>query len=373
MRNLVYLLLLFTVCACSQGKTNSHTGHYVYLSDPDDIKMMDEQGADLFSEINLIPLKEDNDFLIGRANKLIKCDSFFYILDIDKTQSIYKYDHKGNPVKRFFKRGGSEDEYIKIIDFDIDQSSKEIKIFCVPPKILSTDTDFNNTGKNNYLENNYFDRIVTWDNKIFGYRHWDRTVASIDPETGKVEECLQTRIMRGYLIDPDAPAFFKTQNNLYFQSNGDDCIYKLQDGKFVPYLTLDYKSKEASMKLYEEKKAPDITLNEKMEHPVPTVYSIREKDDQLIIVYVHYHAVRICIYNIGQKKYKDQIKVCLSESHGICFDNAIYGIANPIDMERFKMSNYQEYMKGVKYDFTGKLDFEKDFENPVIVEHILKR
>jgi hypothetical protein len=333
--------------------------------------MMDEQGSDLFSKINLIPLKEDTNFLIGRINKLIKCDSFFYILDIDKTQSIYKYDHKGNPVKRFSKRGGSGDEYIEIVDFDIDQSSKEIKILCVPPKILSTDTDFNNTGKNNYLENNYFNRIVCWENKIFGYRHWDRTVAYIDPETGKVEECLHTRIMKGDLIHPNSPAFFKTQNNLYFQSSGDDCIYKLQDGKFVPYLTLDYKKKDASMKFYEEKDATDIR-DGVMEHSVPTVFSIREKDDQLIIIYTHHFLIRICRYNITQKKYKDQMKLYFSEYYDFCSDNAIYGITNPADIKAFKTPEYHEYMKGVKYDFTSKLDFDEDFENPVIVEQILK-
>jgi hypothetical protein len=29
-------------------------------------------------------------------------------------------------------------------------------------------------------------------------------------------------------------------------------------------------------------------------------------------------------------------------------------------------------MKGVKYDFTGKFDFDEEFENPVIIEQILK-
>jgi hypothetical protein len=334
--------------------------------------MSDNKGSDLYSEINLIPLKEDTAFLIGKADKFIKCDSFFYILDKDKTQSIYKYDHNGNPVKRFSRIGGSGDEYIEIIDFDIDKSSKEIKILCVPPKILSTDTDFNNTGKNSNLENNYFDRIVSWKGKIFMYNHQNRTVAYLNPETGKLEECLHTRKMKGYIIDPGAPAFFKTQNNLYFQSLGDDCIYKLQDNRFIPYITLDYKRKDASMKFYEETDAPDIKSNDVMEHPVPTVHSIREKDGQLIIVYVHHFLIRICTYNISQKTYKDQLKHCLSEYYGIWFDNAIYGVKRIDELDVFEMPAYHEFMKGVKYDFTGKLDFDEYFENPVIVEHILK-
>jgi hypothetical protein len=332
---------------------------------------MDEQGADLYSEINLIPLKEDTNFLIGKVDKLIKCDSFFYILDKDKTQSIYKYDHNGNPVKRFFKRGGSGDEYIEIIDFDIDLSSKEIKIFCVPLKILSTDTDFNDLGKNCYFENlvnNYFDRIVSWENKIFGYRHWDRTVAYIDPETGKIEECLHTRKMKGVSIDYKC-AFFKTQNDLYFQSPGDDCIYKLQDDRFVPYITLDYKKKEASMKFYEENNSMDITVNDAQEYPKPSIYSIREKDGQLIIVYEYHLVFRICTYDIARKKYRDQLKHAYAGEYDFCFDNTVYGIENP---DLFQIPGFHEFMKGVKYDFTGTLAFDEDFENPVIAEYILK-
>jgi hypothetical protein len=146
----------------------------------------------------------------------------------------------------------------------------------------------------------------------------------------------------------------------------------LQDGRFIPYITLDYKRKEASMQFYEKKDATDITPSDAMEHPVPTVYSIREKDGQLIIVYVHYFLVRRCIYNIVQKTYKDQMKYSFAEYYNFCFDNAIYGIENQADMDRFKMPEYHKFMKGVKYDFTGKLDFDEDFENPVVIEQILK-
>jgi hypothetical protein len=371
MKKLVYIVLLFIVCTCSRGKINSPTDHYIYLSDPGDMKMSDSKGSDLFSEINLIPLKENADFLIGSADKFIKCDSFFYILDKDKTKSIYKYDHKGNPVKRFLHKGGSGEEYAEIIDFDIDQLNKEILIFCVPPKILYTDTDFNNIGKNNNLGYDYYDRIVSWKNNVFLYNHRDRKVAYLNPETGKPEECLHTRKMEAYLIPPESTAFFKTRNNLYFQAPGDDCIYKLQNNRFIPFITMDYKKKEASMKFYEETYPSDVTPSSAMEHSVPTVYSIRERDDQLIIVYVHNFVFRVCTYNISQKTYKDQIKHCFSEYYGFYFDNAVYGVQNPVDLKVFKMPEFHEFMKGVKYDFTD-LALDEDFENPVIVEHILK-
>jgi hypothetical protein len=378
MKNFVYMsaLFLFVICACSQEEKANRTSHYVYLLDPGDIKMMDDKGADFFSEINIIPLKEADDFLIGQACKLIKCDSFFYVLDKDKTHSIYKYDLEGNPVKRFFKKGESGDEYIEIIDFDIDQSSKEILVLCVMPKILYLDTDFNSLGKNNNLGYNYFDRIVSWKNKVFLYNHHDKKVAGLNPETGEPEECLRTRKLND-LINPGFFAFYKTPDNLYFQSQGDDCIYKLQGNKFTPFLTLDYKTKESSIKFFEERSLSDrITLEDMMQYSLPDVYNIREKDSKFIFTYVHDIVYRICIYDTVKRTYKDQMKyMYISEHDGGCYDNALYGLENPADhngMGSFEMPEYHEYMKGVKYDFTGKLDFDEEFENPVVIEQILK-
>jgi hypothetical protein len=372
MRNFVYILLFaVTVCACSQKKTSNPESYYVYLQNHDKIQS-DNKGADLFLKINMIPLKEDTDFIIGDADKIIKYDSFIYILDKKKTKTIYKYDYEGNPVQRFFKRGESGDEYIEILDFDIDNSNNNIMILCIPPKILYTDTDFTNLGKNNNLGYDYFDRIVSWKSKVFLYNHRDRKVAYFNPEIGKIEECLCTRNMKGDLMSPDAPVFFKTHNNLYFQSPGDDYIYKLQDNKFIPYLLLDFDNKETSMMYYEKNGAGDITMDDRINHPIPYIKNIIEKNDEFIFTYTYNFFVRICTYNIAKKEYKDHLKKFISESSSGFYDNAIYGIENPANMSKFQMPEYHEFMKGVKYDFTDKLDFDEKFGNPVIIEQILK-
>jgi hypothetical protein len=320
----------------------------------------------------MIPLKEDTNFLIGYADKIIKCDSFFYVLDKDMTKAIYKYDYEGNPVQCFFKRGGSGDEYIEIIDFDIDQSSKEILILCIPPKILYTDINFNNLEKNNNFGNDYYDRIVGWKNKVFLYNHRDRKVAYLNPETENVEEHFRTRSMKGDLIAPAASVFFKTENNLYFQSPGDDCIYKLQDDKFISYLLLDFDKKQASIKYYETAMAENITMDDRLNHPIPYINNIIEKNDEIIFTYVYNFLVRMCTYNITTKEYIDHFKKFISESPRCFFDNAIYGIENPVNLEKFQTPEYHEFMKGVEYDFTDKLNFDKEFANPVIIEQILK-
>jgi hypothetical protein len=361
------LLIFFIACSCSSGNKNlSPAGHSVYLQNHDNIKPI-ENGADFFSEINLIPLKEEDDFLIGNVDKMIKRDSFFYLLD-KKTKSIYKYDQAGNPVKRFLRIGGSGDEYFDIIDFDI--SDKEVAIFCVPPKALYTDLDFN-IKKNKSLEGNYFDRIVSWGDKIFLYNHRNRVVAYINQETEIPTECLHTKNLKGDLID-DSPAFFKTSNALYFQSPGDDCIYKLEGDNFLPYLSLDFDHKNETMEFYMNKNAPEITFGERLSHPIPYIKGIFEKNDEITIIYVYNLLYRICAYNKLQRKYKDEIVVSFSVFSSHFSDDALYGLSLLSGIDVFETPSFKELMKGVKYNFDGKLEFDDEYGNPIIVEQILK-
>jgi hypothetical protein len=363
-------LLASVVCACSPEKTKNHTIHHVYLQKHGKIASVKYKGADLFSEINIIPLKENDDFLLGRANKLIKCDSFFYVLDNWQTHAIYKYDHNGNPVKRFSGKGGSENEYAEIVDFDINQSSKEILVFCVPPKILYLDFDFNNLGKNNNLGYDYFDRIAGWEDKVFLYNHRDRKLSYLNPETGQSEECFRSRSLKADFINPNRSAFFKTRDNLYFYSQGADTIYIFKDDRFVPFLSLDFDSKEESMRFYEKTANSDITMDDRANHPVALIESIIERNDRFIFIYTYGLVYRICIYNLVTGEYIDTFQQFGSRFSGGFFD-VLYGVANPVQ-NIFEMPGFHEFMKGVKYDFTGKFDFDEEFGNPIIVEQILR-
>jgi uncharacterized pyridoxamine 5'-phosphate oxidase family protein len=331
-----------------------------------------EQGSELLSEIKFIPLKEEDQYVIAHVNKLIRCDSFFYLWD-RKTQTIYKYDTEGNPAKFFHQVGGSLNEYIEIVDFDIDTENKEINILCLPPKILYTDMDFN-VKKAVDLDGKNFNRIASWKNTAFLYNHTRRVVYSIN-QGEKLKECFSTTEMQGDLIDA-SPAFFKTQQALYFQSPGDDCIYKITENEFVPYITLDYDNKQSAITLH-NKNVLEITFEERLKYPVPYIKNIIEKDNQLILFYVHGMIYRMCTYDISQNTYNDQILISFLVFPGCFYNNTLYGIEYPYNIARqSKITEYKDFMRnfmsGVKYDLDENMSLDKGNENPIIVEQILK-
>jgi hypothetical protein len=192
MRKHVIILLFAALCCCSpkENKTGI-TGEIpsLYL----ERKLYEFLPiSNSFSEYKYIPLKETDDFLIGQVDKLIRTDSSYFIMDRDKTQTIYKYDLEGNPVNKFFHKGGSANEYTEIIDFDVDTASEEIVIFCVMPKIIYTDYNFN-IKKTQILGYNYFDRIVSWDKKIYLYNDRHRVLACLDSKMEQPDTLIITK------------------------------------------------------------------------------------------------------------------------------------------------------------------------------------
>jgi hypothetical protein len=367
------LLILLFVCSCSskQNNTAKIANNTIYLHPNDKIKPV-EQGSEFLSEMRFIPLKEEDQYVIAYVDKLIRCDSSFYIWD-HKTQTIYKYDTEGNPAKFFHQVGGSLNEYIEIVDFDIDIENKEISILCLPPKILYTDMDFKVKKAVNLGDKN-FNRIASWKNTAFLYNHTRRVVYSVNQDE-KLKECFSTTEMQGDLID-DSPAFFKTQQALYFQSPGDDCIYKFAENEFIPYITLDYDNKQSAIKLY-QKGVLDITLEERWQHPIPYIKNIIEKDNKLILFYVHGILYRMCTYDLSQNTYNDQMLISFFASPSCFYNNTLYGIEYPYNIatqsESPEFKDFmRNFMSGVKYDLDENMSLDKGNENPIIVEQILK-
>jgi hypothetical protein len=371
MRKIIFLILVNSIfCFCTSNRDNfEQAENIVYLEPQGAIKSI-ERGSDFLSELNLIPLKENEQFLIGNVDKIVRCDSFFYLLDKKQTKAIYKYDRDGNPIKKFLQIGGSGNEYVEIIDFDINTTNKEIVLFCLPPKLLYMDLDFN-VKKNKSLGKDYYDRMVTWDNNIFLYNHQKRIVARIESENEEnPQKILATKKMEGDLIN-DSPAFFKVCNNLYFQSPGDDCIYQLINNKFSPFLSFNFDKKEKAMELYAKKSAQDINFEDRKAYPIPYIKCIFGKEDIISFVYSYNMLYRVCTYDVLQKKYFDKIISFWPLNELSFYNNILYSCEFSPDTEVFKIPEFDEFMKGVKYDFKSKLNFYEEYENPIIVEQIL--
>ncbi|MDH8700981.1 hypothetical protein M2138_000315 [Dysgonomonadaceae bacterium PH5-43] len=321
-------------------------------------------GSEMFSKIELIPLQETEDYLVGDISKIIPVGTNYYILDSKKSKALYLYDKDGKPINKFQKIGGGPDEYIEIWDFVVDSIAKEVSIYCLPPKIITTDLNLNIKGEAVTVDF-YADRMTKHDNNLLFYNHRDRSVKSYDINSGNITELIKREGMSADIID-SSPVFYSVYGKLYFQSPGDDCIFVFEDGLFKPFFELDYNNKEKIMKFYTEKGIPDITFEERMSNPLPYVWCVFEKDKHISFLYTYNSIGRMYTY-MGEK-YVDQIIRFFPATKSMVYsNNCLYAWDYPYNLKIMKIKEFDDFMSDVVIGDTKLTAIGDDnYENPVI-------
>jgi len=365
---LLLVLIVFVFCTCFRYDGNKTT---FYLE-----KIVESlnSGDEIFSEVAFIPLKGQGEFTLHEIDKIVINHSFIYLLD-RSINTIYKYDMDGNPVKYFF-RIDSLDQNLKPIDLDIDTLNNCIVVLCNFPKLIYMDFDFNIIEKEVPLENKYFDRMAIWDNNVFLYDHRNKTIERYDPVADELFDCFKYNSAESILIKSSAP-FFKISSGLYFQSPRDShvykCIYKSSEDKFQfqPSLMLDFENKNKVLDFYNNNQLHDITFDDKLLYPVPSVKCIFEKNGHLAFVYEYGIMYRIFIYDATRKEYKDKYLKFFPTNSLHYNNNNIYALDSPVDINTYLDNDYfNDFMKNVNLVCREK--WEPNFQNHILVIHRLK-
>ncbi len=76
-----------------------------------------------------IPLETNRNCLIGEINKVIIDDSLIFVMDNQFANSLYVFDINGRFISQIGNQGKGNNEYNRIIDFDINPIDNEIIIY----------------------------------------------------------------------------------------------------------------------------------------------------------------------------------------------------------------------------------------------------
>ena len=232
----------------------------------------------------MIPLKETDEFLIGKVSKVKKIDNKFFILDETSTKSLFCFDNEGNPISKFNRIGNGPNEYVEILDFDINETKKEIAILCSPQKIFITDLELNKI-KNKFTLENRCERSTYQGNDLLLYDHNNRKIYKLAQSDESIFLFFSwDRLQTHYMFSPQ-DIFYKVKDKLLFHSPGTDTVYIIKNNKCFPYMVLDFEHKEESYNMYKSKPNYEFTLEEKLLYPLPRIHSFFYIDDQLIFPY----------------------------------------------------------------------------------------
>lgn len=125
--NVVFIFLLFV--GCQQRMDTEVKCKYEIKIDPE--QAQDSiLFSDLFERISYIRIPTDDDFLIGRIDKLIVSDRHIFMLDRKLSRSVFCIDKSGNKVFEIHRPGKGPGEYIDLRDIAFDSLKQEILLFC---------------------------------------------------------------------------------------------------------------------------------------------------------------------------------------------------------------------------------------------------
>ncbi len=115
MRKTMLLLIMGIISACG-GKTES-TSLQVLDFSIENVSDAINVSA-LTDDVSLIPLETVDSLILGQLVRVIQKDGFIYVAD---RQALYQFDDAGKCRKKISKQGEGPDEYLSIIDFQIDK------------------------------------------------------------------------------------------------------------------------------------------------------------------------------------------------------------------------------------------------------------
>ena len=86
--------------------------------------------SEIFEGISYIQISTDNDFLIGRIDKIVPCDDRIFILDRKLSRSVFCIDKEGNKIFELHRLGKGPGEYVELKDIAYDVRREELVLYC---------------------------------------------------------------------------------------------------------------------------------------------------------------------------------------------------------------------------------------------------
>lgn len=277
-KSIIVIGIVFVVFSCNNTRSQREDVFYI----EDDVEVLSAKS--FIKNINLIQLQSNNDeYLIGKIDKIQKQGDLFYILDNQYNKALYVFNDKGQPLKKWSKLGQGPDEYLQILDFDMNDT--DLVLLCFPTKLIYLDIDNLEPKREEYLlKDKFYSRISLYQNSVLLYDHATGTVDCVTSQDEGIKNIFRDAVLQGNLFYPQ-PVFYKTSKDLFYQSSGGNTLYKISDFQFDEYLIFDYKAKANSSKFYASREPIPITPMEISKYPLPNILSVFEYNNDIGFIY----------------------------------------------------------------------------------------
>lgn len=257
LNSFILVALLLASFSCNRNrvdKLNSASTEETIFVDPSSVSTERIKYSTLFDSINYVFIPTDSNFLIGKVDKLLVTDDYFFVMDHKISRTVFGIDKKGNKIFHLNKTGRGPGEYGLMTDISFVPEKQEVLVYCkVKSQVLHYDLD----GKFLRAEkvpfkirkfqpvcNKYVFHCEYYENKKLYKNGLSPNIFLFDPEKS---------------VSPDGAAYFTPpvsqsivlNTNSHFSCWGDtvsikpdhsNIVYHVTADKIIPKYTLDFGS-----------------------------------------------------------------------------------------------------------------------------------
>jgi len=236
MKKIFVILLSLSFVACTDNKIQQEAETLNF-----NIERNDSVSSDFVEFTDFLKLNEADHVSVNAISKLLIHNDTIYVFDKFGQNTVVAFDMQGNYIRKYSRRGKSKSEYIRLFDFDVDDSyvylydrmQKKMLLYGHDGKFAKAiKTDFNGDG--------------------FVTLKGNRFLFSLGRDNGGEELCLTDSVFKIQDVllkyDKDNKAdlltgnlFQKCNDTIYYNRPLNDIVYKFTlDGENAGTYRLDF-------------------------------------------------------------------------------------------------------------------------------------
>lgn len=254
-RLLLYVITILIVYSCSHPTT--YINHNVLTTiEMDGSGNRDTHWSEIVASRKYIPLETNSDCLIGSVQKILKSDGMYFVMSSTKQGQLFVFDTNGKYLTTIGRKGKGPGEYTKLVDFCIHPTKDIIYLLCSNHRVIQ----YSHTNKvlgefklYRSKEFKYFNPyaiacndkyLVINNNEAFELVFYDLegNYKGIDLKCNPIEKSSQ--------LSP----FHISGNGLFYYTEYNDTIYKIDDNSIVPCYFIDFGNLAEDLLKYERGK-----------------------------------------------------------------------------------------------------------------------
>ena len=199
------------------------------------------------NDVTYIPLETNDRSLLGDINKVLFKNGKIYVLDKNGNSGVYIFDQAGHFLSAINKQGEAPDEYIELMDMDVDHEGNVYIADNARMNLMKYDPTHSKLQETIHVGKHFFEFAWLKENSfllrdVFGpdglemkLAHFDATSQSLVPlikkNTTSVNEMSIMKCSKHYL--------YRSNDQIYYNNRFTPYIYSLsEEGKIIPAYTI---------------------------------------------------------------------------------------------------------------------------------------